>query len=198
MLRVRIGIAVLVIVIIGALYSLSNSANEAAKKEMGPYSTAPHTHEGEGPDAHKGEAGHEAEAGHEGEGMPAGQSAKATQATSDDKEMYKLLKIEDLAPGSGDLPKPGDTVVLHYTGTMTDGTKFDSSRDRGEPFEFMYGSGQVIKGWELAVGTMRKGCKRKVTIPPELGYGPAGMGKIPANATLVFDMEMLDIKPLKP
>jgi peptidylprolyl isomerase len=192
MLRVRIGIAILVIVIMGALFSLSNSANEAAKKEMGPYSTAPHSHEGEGPDAHKGEAAHE------GEGAPAAQTAKATQAMSDDKEMYKLLKIEDLAPGSGDLPKPGDTVVLHYTGTMTDGTKFDSSRDRVEPFEFMYGSGQVIKGWELAVSSMRKGCKRKVTIPPELGYGPTGMGKIPANATLIFDMEMLDIKPLKP
>lgn len=191
MLRVRIGIAILVVVIVGALYSLSNSANDAAKKEMGPYSTAPHTHEGEGPDAHQGEAAPA------GEGVPAGQTAKTTQAMSDDKEMYKLLKIEDLAPGSGDLPKPGDTVVLHYTGTLTDGSKFDSSRDRGQPFEFMYGSGQVIKGWELAVSTMRKGCRRKVTIPPELGYGPQGMGKIGPNSTLLFDMEMLDIKPLK-
>ena len=103
--------------------------------------------------------------------------------------------IEDIKVGEGVEAKAGDTVSVHYTGWLTDGTKFDSSVDRGEPFEFNLGAGEVIKGWDQGVAGMKVGGKRKLTIPPDLGYGDRGAGGlIPPGATLVFEVELLTIK----
>jgi peptidylprolyl isomerase len=106
------------------------------------------------------------------------------------------LKYIDLVEGTGAMPDRGQTVVVDYTGWLTNGKKFDSSVDRGKPFEFVLGRGKVIKGWDEGVSTMRVGGKRKLIIPPELGYGArgAGGGAIPPNATLIFEVELLDIK----
>jgi len=102
------------------------------------------------------------------------------------------LQYEVLQQGSGDLAKAGQRVSVHYTGWLTNGTKFDSSVDRGMPFQFALGAGQVIKGWDEGVAGMKVGEKRKLIIPPNLGYGDRGAGSvIPPNATLVFDVELL-------
>ena len=105
------------------------------------------------------------------------------------------LTYEDTTEGTGASPRPGQTAVVHYTGYLTDGTTFDSSVDRGQPFSFRIGQGQVIKGWDEGVATMKVGGKRRLTIPPDLGYGASGAaGVIPPNATLIFDVELLDIR----
>jgi len=104
------------------------------------------------------------------------------------------LVIEELALGSGSAAAAGQVVSVHYTGWLTDGTKFDSSVDRGQPFVFVIGRGQVIGGWDQGVATMKVGDKVRLTIPPELGYGARGAGGvIPPNATLIFDVELLGV-----
>ena len=105
------------------------------------------------------------------------------------------LQIEALVFGTGDEAQAGSTVSVHYTGWLADGTKFDSSLDRGTPFEFVLGRGQVIPGWDEGVASMKVGGKRKLTIPPELAYGDRGAGSvIPPGATLVFEVELLEVR----
>ena len=105
------------------------------------------------------------------------------------------LKIEDLTVGAGAEALNGRTVDVHYTGWRTDGTKFDSSLDRGRVFSFPLGAGRVIQGWDMGVAGMKVGGRRKLTIPPHLGYGSRGAGGlIPPNATLVFEVELIAVK----
>ena len=105
------------------------------------------------------------------------------------------LKYVDQKVGDGKEAKSGDSVVVHYTGTLTNGKKFDSSRDRDEPFVFPLGQGKVIKGWDEGVAGMKEGGKRKLIIPANLGYGERGAGSvIPPNATLLFDVELLKVR----
>jgi peptidylprolyl isomerase len=114
------------------------------------------------------------------------------------QEMVKTpsgLAYQDLVPGAGVSPAPGKQVTVHYTGWLENGTKFDSSVDRNEPFNFVIGAGQVIPGWDEGVMSMKVGGKRKLVIPAQLGYGAAGAGGvIPPNATLIFEVILLDVK----
>lgn len=104
------------------------------------------------------------------------------------------LQYWDIVVGTGATAAPGNTVKVHYSGFLTNGEKFDSSRDRSEPFSFPLGAGQVIKGWDEGVAGMKVGGQRQLRIPPQLGYGAAGAGSvIPPNATLIFDVELLDV-----
>ncbi|XXT24410.1 FKBP-type peptidyl-prolyl cis-trans isomerase [Sorangium sp. So ce429] len=108
--------------------------------------------------------------------------------------MQAELGIEDVKEGTGAEAKPGQTVTVHYVGTLTNGNKFDSSRDRGKGFSFNLGAGQVIKGWDQGVAGMKIGGIRKLTIPPELGYGARGFPPvIPPNSTLLFEVELLSV-----
>lgn len=105
------------------------------------------------------------------------------------------LKYQDVKEGTGDVATAGKTVSVHYTGWLTNGTKFDSSKDRGKPFEFPLGGGRVIRGWDEGVQGMKVGGVRRLTIPPELGYGARGAGGVIApNATLVFEVELLQVR----
>jgi FKBP-type peptidyl-prolyl cis-trans isomerase len=105
------------------------------------------------------------------------------------------LKVEDIAVGAGQQASTGNHVEVHYTGWLVDGTKFDSSVDRGKPFGFQLGAGRVIRGWDQGVAGMKVGGKRRLTIPPELGYGDRGAGGvIPPGATLVFEVELLGVR----
>jgi FKBP-type peptidyl-prolyl cis-trans isomerase len=120
---------------------------------------------------------------------PPTMSAPALKPPADEK-----LQIQDLVVGKGAEAKSGDTVSVHYVGTLVDGKEFDSSRKRGQPFNFPLGQGRVIKGWDQGVAGMKVGGKRKLTIPPSLGYGERGAGTIPPNSVLLFEVELLDIK----
>src|SRR3954454_11897282 len=108
--------------------------------------------------------------------------------------MTAELQIDDLREGTGPAAKAGQTVVVHYVGTLTNGQKFDSSRDRGKGFRFRLGAGEVIKGWDQGVAGMKVGEMRKLTIPPQLAYGERGFPPvIPPNSTLVFEVELLEV-----
>lgn len=123
------------------------------------------------------------------------QEEQAPMTDSDYTTTPSGLKYKELVKGTGESPSNGQTVEVHYTGTLTDGTKFDSSRDRGQTFKFPIGVGRVIKGWDEGVGSMQVGGRRELVIPPELGYGARGAGGvIPPNATLVFDVELISVK----
>ncbi len=121
----------------------------------------------------------------------------ATEPQKKDSKIVKTdsgLQYEILKEGHGLSPKPGDLVKVHYVGTLANGKKFDSSRDRGEPFVFPIGKGRVIKGWDEGVMMMKVGETRKLIIPPSLGYGAEGTGDvIPPNTTLIFEVELLGI-----
>jgi FKBP-type peptidyl-prolyl cis-trans isomerase len=109
--------------------------------------------------------------------------------------MTTELQIEDLREGAGTEARAGNTVSVHYVGTLTDGKKFDSSRDRGKAFSFKLGAGQVIKGWDQGVAGMKTGAMRRLTIPPHLAYGDRGFPPvIPPGSTLVFEVELVEVK----
>ncbi len=115
--------------------------------------------------------------------------------TGELKRLPSGLAYIDEVVGAGALPRTGQTVQVHYTGWLTNGQKFDSSRDRGAPFEFPLGAGRVIQGWDVGVATMTVGSKRRLVLPGSLAYGPQGIpGVIPPNATLLFDVELLALK----
>jgi len=117
----------------------------------------------------------------------------ATASAKPLMEVDKLI-IQDERIGTGETAVAGKKVTVNYVGTLTDGTKFDSSYDRGTPFSFSLGAGEVIEGWDQGVAGMKVGGKRKLTIPSSLGYGPQGIGAIPGGATLVFEVELLAVE----
>jgi len=125
---------------------------------------------------------------------PVKTAAKSTSDSNIPKTVDHLIK-KDIKVGTGEEAKAGDTVTVNYKGTLTDGSQFDSSYDRNEPFTFQLGAGNVIKGWDEGVQGMKVGGKRQLIIPSDLGYGAQGMPpKIPGNATLVFDVELLKVE----
>lgn len=122
------------------------------------------------------------------------QTVQATQEPMNNSTPSASLKIEDVKVGTGVEAVPGKRVTVTYVGTLTDGTKFDSSFDHGQPFAFNLGAGEVIKGWDEGVAGMKVGGKRKLTIPPSLGYGSANIPGIPPNSTLLFDIELVRVE----
>jgi len=129
----------------------------------------------------------------EGENVNQERANALTKASDESGNLMKLV-IDDIVIGTGDATKEGDTVLVHYIGTLPDGTEFDNSNKRGEPFEFTIGEGRVIKGWEEGILGMKIGGQRILVIPPEMAYGSQAIGPIPANSTLVFAIELLEIK----
>jgi len=120
------------------------------------------------------------------------ESVTITPVSQDNKK--EELKIEDIKVGAGNEATTGKKVTVNYKGTLTDGTQFDSSYDRGTPFSFTIGSQEVIEGWDKGVAGMKVGGTRKLTIPPSLGYGARDLGAIPANSTLIFEIELLKVE----
>jgi FKBP-type peptidyl-prolyl cis-trans isomerase len=119
---------------------------------------------------------------------------KNTQTSGKDTKVTDKLEIVDHKVGDGAEAKAGNRISVHYTGTLTDGTKFDSSKDRGQPFTFKLGVGQVIKGWDEGFNGMKVGGVRKLTIPASMGYGNRPAGSIPPNSTLIFEVELLGVE----
>ncbi len=117
-----------------------------------------------------------------------------TKVTNQGESTVNDLQITDEVVGTGDEAVAGKTISVNYLGTLTDGTKFDSSYDRNQPFEFQLGAGMVIQGWEQGFAGMKVGGKRKLVIPASMGYGDRSVGSIPANSTLVFEVELLAVK----
>ena len=127
--------------------------------------------------------------------VPAGKPTEAAKAAEPAPPTNEKLEMKDLAVGKGTEAKAGDSVKVHYVGTLTDGKEFDSSKKHNQPFEFELGAGRVIKGWDQGVAGMRIGGKRKLTVPPSLGYGARGFPPvIPPNSTLIFEVELLEVK----
>lgn len=125
---------------------------------------------------------------------PAPETPSAVPEFPGRTEAVTELEIDDVKVGTGAEAVPGKTVTVHYTGWLTDGTRFDSSHERGEPFTFSLGAGQVIPGWEQGVAGMKVGGTRILVIPPDMGYGEQGTGPIPPNATLVFQVDLLAVE----
>ncbi len=119
--------------------------------------------------------------------------AESMESTSDSTGDFEEFIVEDIEVGNGIEVKEGDVLKVHYIGTLIDGTQFDSSYDRGEPFEFTIGEGSVIEGWDEGLIGMKVGGKRKLSIPSELGYGEIGSSSIPPNAGLIFEVELIEI-----
>lgn len=122
-------------------------------------------------------------------------NANVVQSGSVNNTQDGSLIIQDETVGTGAVAQNGDVLTVNYVGTLTDGTKFDSSIDRGTPFQFTLGAGQVIQGWEQGFAGMKVGGKRKLIIPPSLGYGANQVGPIPPNSTLIFEVELLSVQP---
>lgn len=120
--------------------------------------------------------------------------ASGENGSVSDKSLATGFKVQDIVAGQGALAEPGDLVTAHYVGQLTSGKVFDSSRDRNTPIQFVLGSGQVIRGWDEGIMGMRVGGKRVLTIAPDYAYGDNDLGTIPANSTLVFEVELLDVK----
>ena len=129
----------------------------------------------------------------DGEDVNSERTEALLEAADAQGNLNKLV-IDDIVIGTGEEVKSGDTIVVHYAGTLQNGEEFDNSKKRGEPFVFKVGQGMVIKGWEQGVIGMKVGGQRILVIPPELGYGERGIGPIPPNSTLVFSIELLEIK----
>jgi len=123
--------------------------------------------------------------------------AAAALSSGQEEVLPAELGIEDVQVGTGTEARSGQTIAVHYVGTLADGTVFDSSRERGEPFTFTLGVGQVIQGWDLGVSGMKEGGIRNLTIPPSLGYGERDLGAIPPNSTLYFEVELISVVDTK-
>jgi FKBP-type peptidyl-prolyl cis-trans isomerase len=178
--KTAIGIIIFILLFGGVVYLASSAKDQRATQDMKTdiqISVAPQTEESQS-DV-KGTADELSPTGGE---------------TMDNNAQGTNLKVEDVQIGTGDVAAAGKKVTVHYTGTLTDGTKFDSSVDRNQPFTFTLGAGEVIQGWDQGVAGMKVGGKRKLTIPPSLGYGSRATGPIPANSTLIFDVELLKVE----
>ncbi|MEW6732014.1 MAG: FKBP-type peptidyl-prolyl cis-trans isomerase [Acidobacteriota bacterium] len=166
----------------------------AACSENSP-STAPPSQEANKPSPTKSEPAQQQPPEQAGQPAVSSEPGKETDM-SKEKTVTTPSGLEyiDLVEGTGAQPQQGQIVSVHYTGWLTNGQKFDSSLDRGQPIQFPLGTGRVIKGWDEALSTMKVGGKRKLTIPPQLAYGTTGNGPIPPNATLIFEVELVGVR----